>query len=146
MAYVRSETEKAVDMLAKPLINGMLSYASYKALAPNFDTFLINSLGYKQEMSFSTVVGAVGVASSLLAETLHNYVLPAAQSEKLAYTESMILTPVMGAVSQLGIVALLNPSAVDSIGAIKIGATGAASQIGTTYLYEGFVAPYFRPM
>jgi len=140
-----SPKDKAIETLAKPLLNGAISYGAYRAFTPDFSTLTINNFGLNVKVPYSVATTLAGVGASVIAELLHNYILPQVADDRTAYVESRVLTPVLGAVSQLAVIGAMSTNALQRVNPVSIAAIGAGSEVLTQYAWDSFIKPMWYP-
>lgn len=125
-----------VNYILKPAVNGAVTAAAMYKMGGG-KIFL-----FGQYVPSWYVTGAVGAASSVVAEMAHAWILPhLSPNEKFAQVESSILAPVIAGVAQVAALEFISPGASTSIGLTKVFATGAGAEIVGQYVWEKSIVP-----
>lgn len=133
-----STGSKLASQFMKPALNGVVQFVASKAMGS--DNYSIDLLG--MNLSLPIVYAGVGVANEFLVELGHNWILPHIPgNKKFAQTESMMLAPALGALSNVGVFYFLSPEYLQSVGYSTPALIGAVSPAITEYGYN-----MFRPL
>ena len=127
--------------VAKPITIGLTGAAISMLLDRNAPDITILGRRVPSAIGF----GVLTAASSEIAEFAHRVVLPHIPlANKFNRTESLILLPVLGAVSYWGILKITDPNRARGID-LNILAFGAGSTIAGSYVFDKLVEPKFFP-
>ena len=131
-----STASKMKDMLAKPLVIGVISALGSKALGIDIDVG-IPLLGDVNSVIF---FGLLGAGSSVATETLHQWVLPyLPQSSEMVKIENALLSPALHAAVNVGVLYFIYPAMLKTYGYTNPILLGIGSEIAGSYAYDNFV-------
>ncbi len=132
-----STSSKLKNMLAKPIVVGLISALGAKAMGQDFNVEVLGTT-----LSGPVFYGVLGVGSSLVAETAHQFVLPyLPQSDTAVKVESAALGPLLHAATNIVAMKILCPAmlASDVVGYQKPIIIGAGAEFVGAYAFDNFV-------
>lgn len=132
-----STSSKLKSMLAKPIVVGIVSALGAKALGQDFNVDVLGTT-----LSGPVFYGVLGVGSSLVAETAHQWVLPyLPQSENAVKVESAALSPLLHAATNIVAIKVLCPAMLDSpvVGYQNPIIIGAGAEFVGAYAFDNFI-------
>lgn len=133
-----STTDKLKETFAKPIVVGLVSALGSKALG-NGQSFNV-ALPILGEVNSMVFYGLLGLGSSLATETLHQWVLPLLpQSGQAVQIENAILSPVIHAAVNVGVLSLGWPSVIKEFGYSNPIMLGVGAELAGSYAYLNFV-------
>jgi hypothetical protein len=135
-----SVLQKVSNVLVKPLENAAVSYLIIKTGLLGLNGELRGKYG-SPTAEVQLPMGAA--VASLVTETVHQFVLPeVADGTQLYNTASMVLNPLLMGLGVYVWGNSMDKYYVESVGGSKVALLGALSEVGATYLDNGFVKPW----
>lgn len=132
-----STSSKLKSMFAKPIVVGIVSALGAKALGQDFKVDVLNT-----SLSGPVFYGLLGVGSSLVAETAHQWVLPyLPQSESAVKMESAALSPLLHAATNIVAIKVLCPVMLShpAVGYQNPIIIGAGAEFVGAYAFDNFI-------
>lgn len=131
----------AAQSLVKPLIVAGLAAAGSQLLLPA-GYVPVRMLG--KDVPVYAAAGIAAGVGSFGADILSQYILPNIdQSQKLAYTEGKLLSPLITAAATSAAFWVMNPATLsDAAGSIAL--LGGLSEISGMYAWESVIGPYLN--
>lgn len=123
-------------VLYKPLIAAAFGAAGSKFYYPRGAT-VSTAIG---AFSLPLVLAAATGVSSLVSDTLHDYVFPAIHlNEKLGDQISATVSVGASAASVVGVSYLLQPDLISNIGVAKLASIGVLAEVASSYIYSNYL-------
>lgn len=123
-----------MDMLEKAALQGAITSAVSYLCNPNIRALGIPMLSSKP-LPFWAVMAGTGVAASFVADGVHFFIKEEIHLKNKALDEaSMVVGSAISAASLYAVVYVLRPEAAATIGLGCIAASGAAAEIGASFL------------
>jgi hypothetical protein len=133
-----STSSKLKNQFARPVVVGIVSAVGAMAVGLNYNV----TVPIVGSISKPVFFGALGVASSLATETVHQWVLPyLPQSEFAVKAENALIAPAIHAALNVGALQLAYPNILKVFGMMEPALIGAGAEIAGGYSFNAFVAP-----
>ena len=131
---------KLKQTFMKPVVVGVVSYLGAKALGLDKEVLDVNTAIGK--IPGAMFFGALGAGSSLVTESVHQWVLPyLPQSPEAVKVEDAILSPAIHAAVNVGAIYFLYPEMLKNIGIQKPVLLGAGAEVAGSYGFDNFIKP-----
>lgn len=131
------DNQKILENIGEPVAVGLAAAAATYFL---FSSQSIELLG--MSMNTALPVGLAVGGSSLIAETIREWVVPAKPGEQPSAAVKPLIT---GGAALVALGALVGYDALDIIAAVKIAALGGASEMIGSYTYHSYIKELLMP-
>jgi hypothetical protein len=131
-----STSSKLKQQLARPIMIGIISALGAKAMGQEFSM----ELPLLGDVSKPIFYGVLGVGSSLVSETAHHWILPyLPQSASAVKAENALLSPAIHGLVNIGVLKLLYPGMLNTMGYQEPLMIGVGAEIVGGYSFDNFV-------
>lgn len=134
-----SITSKLKQQLARPVVIGIVSALGAAAMGKHYNM----ELPIIGAVSKPVFYGILGVGSSLVTETLHQWVLPyLPQSDTAVKAENALLSPAIHGIVNVATLKLLYPEMINVIGYQEPLLIGVGAEIVGGYSFDNLLMGY----